>query len=141
VLRPGGHLFIEVPDPDSRLGSLLGALWLPWLQPQHQHFLSVTRLDGLLRKHGFLPVAWHRGEAHQDVDFFFAACFLVRRIAPPLDLPWRAPEGRLARAANGLVWILSIPLLALAKITDLAIAPLMKRAGWSNTFRVVAKRL
>jgi SAM-dependent methyltransferase len=141
VLRPGGHLFIEVPDPDSRLGSLLGSLWMPWLQPQHQHFLSVTRLDALLRKHGFLPVAWHRGEAHQDVDFFFAACLLVRSIVPPLDLPWRAPAGRLARAANGLVWVLSIPLLAAAKVADLAMAPLVRRPGWSNTFRVVARRV
>jgi SAM-dependent methyltransferase len=141
VLRPGGHLFIEVPDPDSRLGSLLGSLWMPWLQPQHQHFLNVARLDALLRKHGFQPVAWHRGEAHQDVDFFFAACLLVRRIVPPLDLPWRAPEGRLARAASALVWVLSIPLLAVAKVADLVVAPFARRPGWSNTFRVVARRL
>jgi SAM-dependent methyltransferase len=141
VLRPGGHLFIEVPDPDSRLGSLLGGLWMPWLQPQHQQFLSVGRLDALLRKHGFLPVAWHRGEAHQVVDFFMAACLLVRRIVPPLDLPWREPEGKLARVASGLVWVLSIPLLAVAKVTDVAIAPFMRRAGWSNTYRVVARRL
>jgi SAM-dependent methyltransferase len=141
VLRPGGHLFIEVPDPDCRLGSLLGALWMPWLQPQHQHFLNVTRLDTLLRKHGFRPVAWHRGEAHQDVDFFFAACLFVRRIVPPLDLPWRKPDGRLARTASALVWVLSIPLLAAAKVTDLAMAPLARRPGWSNTFRVVARRL
>jgi SAM-dependent methyltransferase len=141
VLRPGGHLFIEVPDPDSRLGSLLGGLWMPWLQPQHQHFLNVARLDALLRKHGFLPVAWHRGEAHQDVDFFFAACLLVRRIVPPLDLPWRAPDGWLARTASAVVWVLSIPLLAAAKVTDLAMAPFARRPGWSNTYRVVARRV
>jgi SAM-dependent methyltransferase len=141
VLRPGGVLFIEVPDPESRMGALLGGLWLPWFQPQHQHFLNPTRLEALLRKHGFSPVAWHRGQAHQVVDFFFAAGLLVRRIVPPLDLPWRTPEGMLARAANKAVWILSIPLLLAAKIADVTVAPLLRRPGWSNTFRVVARRL
>jgi 2-polyprenyl-3-methyl-5-hydroxy-6-metoxy-1,4-benzoquinol methylase len=141
VLRPGGHLFIEVPDPESRLGTVLGRLWLPWFQPQHQHFLSVVRLETLLRKHGFEPVAWHRGEAHQRVDFCFAAGLLVRRIAPPLDMPWRDPEGTAARTWHKLVWTLSVPLLVAGKAADLALAPLLQREGWSNTFRVVARRL
>lgn len=141
VLRAGGHLFIEVPDPESRLGALLGRLWLPWFQPQHQHFLSTGSLDALLRKHGFEPVAWHRGEAHQKVDFFFAAGLLVRRMAPPHDLPWRAPQGGGARAKNLAIWVLSMPLLLAGKVADVALAPLLRREGWSNTFRVVARRL
>jgi SAM-dependent methyltransferase len=141
VLRQGGHLFIEVPDPESRLGMVLGRWWLPWFQPQHQHFLSVARLDGLLRKHGFEPVAWHRGEAHQRVDFSFAVGLLARRIAPPLDMPWREPDGVAARAWHRLVWTLAVPLLVAGKAADLTLAPLLRREGWSNTFRVVAKRL
>ena len=35
ALAPGGHLLIEVPDPESWSGRLLGRLWLPWFQPQH----------------------------------------------------------------------------------------------------------
>jgi SAM-dependent methyltransferase len=49
VLKPGGLLLIEVPDPSSRLGRLLGRYWIPWFQPQHQHFFSIGALERLLR--------------------------------------------------------------------------------------------
>src|SRR5439155_15722535 len=73
ALAPAGCLMIEVPDPEYPLGRVLRRYWLPWFQPQHQHLLSVKNLDRLLRERGFEPVAWHRGRAHQKVDFFFAA--------------------------------------------------------------------
>lgn len=33
VLASGGHLLIELPDPESRISRLLGPHWLPWFQP------------------------------------------------------------------------------------------------------------
>jgi SAM-dependent methyltransferase len=140
VLRPGGVLLIEVPDPDSRMGSLLGRLWLPWFQPQHQHFLSVGRLEKILREEGFEPEVWHRGEAHQICDFFLAVALLMNQIAPPLGRPWRRREGTLARIWYRIAWFLALPLLALSSVLDKLIAPLQRRPGWSNTFRVVARR-
>jgi predicted SAM-dependent methyltransferase len=43
VLQPGGHLLIEVPDPESRFARLMGRYWVPWLQPQHQQFVPVAQ--------------------------------------------------------------------------------------------------
>ncbi len=140
VLRPGGLLMIEVPDPESRYGRLLGRLWLPWFQPQHQHFLSVQRLEAILHRHGFVPVAWQRREAHQRVDLFFAVGLVFHRLAPPPDLPWRPPSGHLRRAYGRIVWLLAIPFLVASRLADEVVAPVARRPGWSNTFRVVARR-
>jgi SAM-dependent methyltransferase len=140
VLPEGGLLFIEVPDPESRMGRILGKLWLPWFQPQHQHFLSVGNLERLLRESAFEPLVWHRGEAHQTTDFTFATYSLLDSIARPVDLPWLAPTTALKRVWHGLVWTFSLPFLLAAWLADRITAPLMRRPGWSNTYRVLARR-
>ena len=89
ALAPAGCLLIEVPDPEFVLGRLLRRYWLPWFQPQHLHLLSVANLERLLRERGFVPITWHRGAAHQKVDFFFASWLFLNRLAPSPHLPWR----------------------------------------------------
>jgi SAM-dependent methyltransferase len=140
VLPPGGLLFIEVPDPDSRLGRLLGRQWMPWFQPQHLHFVSAKNLERLLREHAFEPLAWHRGQAHQAVDFTFLAFMMIELLARPVDLPWRPPSGVLHRIWRRAVWTAGVPLLVAGWLTDLVIGPLLRREGWSNTYRVLARR-
>jgi SAM-dependent methyltransferase len=140
VLPGGGMLMIELPDPDSHIGRLLGRLWLPWFQPQHQHLLSTKNLERILRANAFEPVIWHRGEAHQSIDFTALAVTLITHLARPIDLPWRAPTGLLTRIWNRLVWFASIPLLLASWILDRVLAPLFRRVGWSNTYRVLARR-
>jgi SAM-dependent methyltransferase len=139
ALAPNGCLLIEVPDPEFVLGKVLRRYWLPWFQPQHQHLLSVKNLERLLREHGFTPLAWHRGQAHQEVDFFFAAWLVLDRIAPPRRLPWRW-RGGVAGAWRVVVWTLGAPLLVLAVITDHLAAPIFRRSRVSNTYRVVARK-
>jgi SAM-dependent methyltransferase len=141
VLPAGGLLLIELPDPECTTGRLLGRLWLPWFQPQHQHLLSVANLEKLLRAGGFEPVKVHRGEAHQTVDLFFGAYLLFAHLAPPLDRPWHPPSSSLRRLAFHLVWTLSLPAMALAWLLDRLLAPLLRRPGWSNTYRLLARRL
>ena len=136
----GGLLLIEVPDPESRMGKVLGSYWMPWFQPQHQHFLSAKNLERLLRAHAFEPVVWHRGEAHQPCDLTFFAYTLLNQIARPIDRPWRPPTRLVMRAWNRIVWWTGIPLLGVAWILDRVSAPLFRRAGWSNTYRVLARR-
>jgi SAM-dependent methyltransferase len=138
ALVPGGHLLIEVPDPEFGFGKLLGRLWLPWFQPQHMHFLSVKNLERLLREAGFSPVEWHRGKAHQRVDFLFAVLLAIGVLAPP-RLPWRQ-DGALAAVRRAVVWTLGAPVLLLAVITDQAVAPFIERGKRSNTYRVLARR-
>ncbi|MFT3695518.1 MAG: class I SAM-dependent methyltransferase [Kofleriaceae bacterium] len=139
ALAPGGCLMIEVPDPEFWIGRLLRRYWLPWFQPQHLHFVSVANLGKLLEAQGFKPVEWHRGKAHQRVDFFFATWLFLDRIAPPRKLPWRW-RGVLAGAWRSIIWTIGAPFILLAIAFDNAIGPLFARAKISNTYRVVAKK-
>jgi len=136
ALADKGCLMIEVPDPEFWVGKLLRRYWLPWFQPQHLHFLSVANLDRLLRERGFTPVQWHRGKAHQRVDFFFAAWLFLDRLAPPRKLPWRW-RGALAGAWRTGVWTLGSPLFVVAILFDNLIGPVFSRGRVSNIYCVV----
>ncbi len=140
ALGPGGLLLIEVPDPDCRLGRWLGRFWFPWLQPQHLHLLSVRNLERLLRAEGFTPLVWQRGEAHLPAELAGAALLLLRFLGPPTDVPWRSAASRGERIRHHAVWGLGLPLLAVAGLLDRALAPACRRPGWSNAYRVLARR-
>jgi ubiquinone/menaquinone biosynthesis C-methylase UbiE len=140
ALRPGGHLLIEVPDPDSPFSRLLGRYWIPWFQPQHQHFVSVQNLTRLLREEGFAPVPWHHGEAPIEHAFMPATFLLLQRLAVPPDLPWRPRTSWAGRAWYGLVWTLGLPPLLLAHGLDALATPFIRRWNFSNVYRVLARR-
>lgn len=140
ALAPGGHLLIELPDPKSFLGRVLGRYWIPWFQPQHQHLLSTENLERLLKDNGFTAVAWQRGQPHQRVDFMFAVFLFLDRIAPPSDLPWRKPTSLPGRAWRTAVWTLGAPFVLMAHLMDRVLDPIVRRTGMSNTFRVLARR-
>ncbi|MEP6864401.1 MAG: hypothetical protein ABJE66_27515, partial [Deltaproteobacteria bacterium] len=82
---------------------------------------------------------WHRGKAHQKVDFFFAAWLFLDRLAPPRKLPWRW-RGALAGAWRTGVWTLGSPLFVVAILFDNLIGPVFARGRVSNTYRVVATK-
>jgi hypothetical protein len=139
ALAPDGCLLIEVPDPEFVLGRILGRYWLPWFQPQHLNLLSVKNLERLLRERGFTPITWHRGAAHQKVDFFFASWLFLNRLAPSPNLPWRK-RGVAAGAWRALVWTLGSSLIVTGILVDNLVGPLWARARVSNTYRVVARK-
>ena len=60
------------PIRSAVLGRVLRRLWLPWLQPQHLHFLSIANLTRVLRELGFEPLQVDRKLAHLHNDM---ACF------------------------------------------------------------------
>ncbi|WP_194896675.1 class I SAM-dependent methyltransferase [Catenulispora pinisilvae] len=142
AIRPGGYLLIEVPDAASRYSRLLGRRWLPWLQPQHLHFLPVGNLRERLGALGFTVVAEQHTEPHDRVDLLAATWFAVDGIAPRDEAPWlpRRP-GRLKRVTRAAIVIAGIPALAAATVLD-RIMPkaLIRRFGLSNAYRVVARR-
>jgi len=140
ALEPGGLLVIEVPDPESWIGRVCGRFWFPWFQPQHLHLLSVKNMSRLLREAGFEPALVQRGEAHIQIDFFATLMVFYGWIAPKPDAPWLPPSGRIKRLKHFLVWNFGFPLIPFAILLDIVSAPLARRIGLSNAYRVVARR-
>jgi SAM-dependent methyltransferase len=141
VLEPGGHLLIELPDPECVYGRLFGELWMPWFQPQHQHMLSPGNLTRLLAERGFAVVAEQRGEAHYPADLTLAALFLINRIAGPPSRPWLPPPDPAARVRRAVVLTALGPLLLPAAVLDRLLAPIgRRRPGGSNAFRMLARK-
>jgi SAM-dependent methyltransferase len=142
AIRPGGHLLIEVPDPDSRYARLLGRWWLPWLQPQHLHFVPVGNLRRRLTDLGFTVVAQQHAEPHDPVDLLAATWLALTAAAPRDDLPWlpKSPNA-LRRALRGTMVIAGVPVLILATLLDrFLVKPQSHRLGLSNAYRVLARR-
>ncbi|MGM9464169.1 class I SAM-dependent methyltransferase [Streptomyces murinus] len=142
AVRPGGHLLIEVPDPDSRYARLLGRWWLPWLQPQHLHFIPVGNLRRRLTELGFTVLAEQHAEPHDPVDLLAAVWLALDHAAPREDAPWLPePPGPLRRALRGALLLAGVPALLTATLLDrLAIRPLAQRLHLANAYRLVARR-
>lgn len=140
ALEPGGHLLIEVPDPECRWARILGPLWGPWFQPQHQHFVSVANLRALLKERGFEVVAVERAEPHQPVDLAFALLLVTNRLAGHPAKPWTAPKSAGARLRRAACFTVLSPVMVAALLVDRAIGPFIARRGFSNTYRLLARR-
>ena len=140
VLRPGGLFFVEVPDPSSWFGNLFRPFWLPWFQPQHQHFVQLDALEDLMRAHGLQPLSRQRAEAHLPTEGILGAVSVLARLAPTPEFPWRPRPSRLVRAWNSVVWGFGGPLLLAGVLFDKLGAGLLTRSGASNTYRVVARK-
>lgn len=139
ALKPGGLFLVEVPDPDCAWGRILGKYWLPWFQPQHLHLLSVKNLERLLGEHGFEAVLWHRGETHHPLDLFLATSLFLNRMLPKPARPWLPPAGLARRIGHKVGWTFGMGVLAGMLMLDALLAPLMRRPGGANTFRVLAR--
>ncbi|MCC6587040.1 MAG: class I SAM-dependent methyltransferase [Bryobacterales bacterium] len=142
VLVPGGLLVIEVPNPECRLGRLLGRFWMPYFQPQHLHLFNASNLANVLKEHGFETQRTAFNEAHTGADLFFCVLLAVGSISEPnLPLPWRARAGWALRGWNFAVRGLALPFAALALVMDLLFDKGICRVTGSNAFRVVARRV
>ncbi|WP_234542893.1 class I SAM-dependent methyltransferase [Streptomyces shenzhenensis] len=142
TVRPGGHLLIEVPDPESRYARLLGRWWLPWLQPQHLHFIPVANLRERLTGLGFTVVAEEHAEAHDPVDLLAAVWLALDHTAPHEDAPWLPhPPGALQKALRAALLLAGIPALIAGTLLDrFAVRPLSQRLRLANAYRIVARR-
>jgi SAM-dependent methyltransferase len=141
VLRPGGLLLIEVPDPESIFGRLLGRWWLPWLQPQHLHMIPAGNLTRYLTETGFTVLAEQHGEAHLPIDLLAASWLIISALAPPADMPWlpKAPN-RVSTALRYALYMGGAPGMAMASVLDHTIALCGGRPKVSNAYRILALR-
>ena len=55
LLRPGGILYLALPDAGSRLARLMGRRWWSVL-PTHVQYFTRGSLATLLRRHGYDPL-------------------------------------------------------------------------------------
>jgi len=140
VLRPGGFFLVEVPDPSSWWGRFAGRFWLPWFQPQHQHFVPLERLEAICREHGMEPLGAHRAKAHMANDGTLGAVAVLVSLAPTPEFPWRPPVTSWARWRTSLVWGFGGPLLLLGVLFDLTVGRVIGRYGANNTYRMVARK-
>ncbi len=140
VLRSGGLLMIEVPDPESRWGRILGRYWLPFFQPQHLHLYSAKNLQELLERKGFQVLEVERESVHQPVDLSSALILWMQHRFPDRRLPWLENGSRRYERLRTTLWIPAMGLAALLKGVDLVLQPLTRRIGWSNTYRLVAEK-
>jgi hypothetical protein len=133
---------IEVPDPESRYARLLGRWWLPWLQPQHLHFIPVRNLRDRLSQLGFTVTVEQHAEPHDPIDLLAATWLRLDALAPRDDAPW-LPErpGRLRRTLRTAIVVLGIPALLVAAILDrVVLKRVAGRLGLSNAYRLAARR-
>ncbi|MER5291007.1 class I SAM-dependent methyltransferase [Streptomyces pharetrae] len=76
VLNPGGHVLIEVPDPECPPARLFGRYWYAWTQPQHLHMFPLDNLKEALTSAGFTIKAVER-RSDVRLDFSAAARILL----------------------------------------------------------------
>jgi SAM-dependent methyltransferase len=117
VLRPGGHLLLEAPDPTCAFAALLGKRWLP--RARGLRLLPLDDLRTELESQGCTVVVTDRRSAHVPQDLSAALA---------LTLPASLPS-----------W-LAASLLAPARALDHALAPLLRHTRFSNTYRLIARR-
>jgi SAM-dependent methyltransferase len=137
VLKPGGHLMIEVPNPDCPIMQKMGRFHIGWLIPQHLHLLNQAGLSRLLKEAGFREITWQLREANQRIDFLFMVMLMARGIAPFPYVPW------MKRSLRAMLWYfiiswLSLPFMAAGFMLDLVRPWILRAPHWSNTMRVLA---
>ena len=142
VVREGGYAEIEMPDVASRLGRALGSWWVPWFQPQHQHFLPLSNLLGALVERGFRPVSVQRHDAHSTVDLTWATTFAITKWAPDPRSPWKPERTQHWRKRrHELAWSKVFPRAArVSHGLDVAIDRALVRLDVGNAYRVIARK-
>lgn len=135
-LRPGGHLLVELPDPECSYGRLLRGFWIPWLAPQHLHLIPLGNLTEALAARGFQVLEIQRRQARQAPDIAGAAVSLINLFGPDPARPWAPRPNAMDHARFIAARSMSVPLLGLAYTLDLLINPFARKR--SNAYRLVA---
>lgn len=141
VLPVGGLYLVEVPDPESLDGKVLGQYWFPWFQPQHQHFLSAGNLEKMLAARGFETLQVQRAEVHIPVDFSAAAGLYLNKLHPRVNVPWRPRPSAADRVKRAGAIAVGTPVVVAGTAADLALRPLGGRMKTSNAYRLLARKV
>jgi hypothetical protein len=141
VLPAGSYLLIELPDPESSFGRVLGRWWLPWLQPQHQHMIPVSNLVQSLADRGFSTVAIKRGADMHGGDLLGSLALALLAVAPDPRLPWLATGStRWRRVWNATMWAVGRPLLVATYLLGDLLRRFVRRTHGGNAYRVLVRK-
>lgn len=101
VLKPGGQVWISLPNSRSWLRVLFGRAWINWHVPFHISHFSAERLKAALHDCGFTPVA-----ERQVTPALWAAQSVIARLWPdrPEKLRATVPVAGLMLVARGLLF-------------------------------------
>ena len=130
---------IEVPDPECRWGTVLGRYWLPWFQPQHQHFVPVGNLEAALEERGFTVVERHRTRANQALDLLAGTWLSLGQAVPRHGMPWQPRTTLARRAGRTAVVTAAIPFMLVTVLVDRVLGAVPRPDGIGNTYRVLAR--
>ncbi|MFI9610314.1 class I SAM-dependent methyltransferase [Streptomyces sp. NPDC052023] len=140
ALRPGGHLVLELADPQSGFAALLGKWWPGHAQPGQLHLLPQTNVLEAVESQNCTILTTDTCAPHTPTDLATAAARLFSR-AVPADTPWRAtPPSVPQQAARVALTAAAAPLRLTARAADHALAPLIRRSSYSNAYRVIARK-
>jgi SAM-dependent methyltransferase len=139
LLARGGHLLVELPDPECRWGRILRRYWIPWFQPQHQHLMTQRRLESELVERGLEVVRRDQCRSELPINLTAALLLVAMHVAPPPGLPWRRRSGIGARLRFSLAVLAVVPLLPLAFLADRLVGLVVGRRWRSNAYRVLGR--
>ena len=142
LLKPGGLMVMEVPNPACPMARLLGRYWLPWLQPQHLHLAPCHNIVRLLGELGWEVLLADEGGAHDPIDIAAAVALFANRHLPLAKTPWHAAEpARSRQLLRRAGWLAALPLMLAGHVVDRAIVgPLLRTSGQGNAIRIIARR-
>ncbi|WP_131803987.1 class I SAM-dependent methyltransferase, partial [Pseudofrankia sp. BMG5.36] len=140
ALTPGGHLLIEIPNPESPALRVYGPLASGMLIPQHLNLLPADNLAAALTERGLRVEDVAFGETHISGDAPMAWWGLCQRLAPSPSLPWRADaHPGLSRARRVATFAALAPLLPAAALAEAASRPYLTRGTRANAYRILAR--
>ncbi|GAB3179192.1 class I SAM-dependent methyltransferase [Streptomyces incanus] len=153
ALRPGGHLLIETLDPGCAFAALFGNRWLSYDQPRRLHLLPPRNLRAELEALGCAIVTTRSvaakpgtsGSKHRALyvpyDLAGAAALALSHALPAPDAPWRAiPPTPFQQQARAVLLRAGVPLVAVAALTDFALAPVLRHTPFANAYRIIARK-
>ncbi|MFF3331317.1 class I SAM-dependent methyltransferase [Streptomyces sp. NPDC002888] len=117
ALRPGGHLLLELTNPQSTFASLLGKWWHPHTQPTRLHLIPPANLLVELEHEGCTIITLDRRTPHTPTDLTRATTHALSRALP-------TPA--------------TAPFTTTAQLLDHSLAPLLRHTSFSNAYRVIA---
>ena len=142
ALPAGGHLLIEVPNPQAPSFSLFRGMWVGLASGQHLHMFAPDTLGQALADRGLRVVRTQFGSSHLPGDAMGAVLLLTQRLQPEPDLPWLPYGPTPWRRARRLAAVaVTAPLFPLATVVDALMMPYMVTGRRANTYRIVAQKI